>query len=174
MIQGRQLKPSTATLQDDAERFIIKAMELLHDPATRGAWSQLLATYPNDPVRSLAEAIVVLLTKMDAAARDTGIEVNDTAKLYGVAELSPQLYEIGEKTKAMKLTPDEQQLALGSAIQKYIEIEAKANRIDLKRLHAETQKSMASVDPKRRAEINASMQKMAATGKAYSARRGIK
>ncbi len=154
----------------DHEKYVVKGMELIHAEATRDSILEMLKS--GDPVGALVKTLVMILHKVDEAARVAGIEVEDAAKLLGAGELLNQLYEIGKAAKIMKLEPDELHLALAGGIQSYVKDEIAANRIDPKKLAATMKTNLSQLPEKDKAESLLVLKKIEQTGKKYAAKIG--
>ena len=154
----------------DHEKYVVKGMELIHSEATRDSIIELLKS--GDPVGALVKTLVMILHKVDEAARTAGIEVEDSAKLLGAGELLGQLYEIGKAAGIMKLEPDEIHLALAGSIQNYVKDEVAAGRIDPKKLAATMKNNLSQLPAKDKAASLLAMKKIEQTGKNYSAKMG--
>jgi len=169
MSQRIKLDPrQQAAIESQHEQYLAKGMEMIHSPQTRDSILELLRA--SDPVDALSKTLVMVLHKVDEAARSANLEVEDAAKLMGASELLTQLYEIGEAAKIMKLMPDEIHLALAAGIQNYVKDEVVAGRINPQKLAETMKKNLSLLSPKEKADSLLALKKIEQTGKEYAAR----
>lgn len=156
------MKPSlNSNLKIDYTQYLAKGMKILHSRETRDAIMPLLVG--DNPVQLVANATIVILQKIDNAARAEGIEVQDTVKLLAAGEFVSQLCEIAEAAKLFALDKDHQQLALAVAVQDYVRAEISAGRIDPVRLMAQVEQGTRKLTPQQKNEMTQSINKLQQT-----------
>lgn len=138
---------------------------MLHSPQTRDAVLSVLKG--KNPVQLVANAVVVVLQKIDNASRKAGIETQDMIKLLAAHEFVSQICEIAEAAKLFALSKDQQELALSVAVQDYVRNEISAGRIDPVRLMAQVEKGMRKLPQKQKAEVFQSINKIKQTASNY-------
>ena len=156
------MKPSQYNnIKIDYTQYLAKGMKILHSPETNGA---ILAILKGDnPVQLVANATIVVLQKIDTAARAKGIEVQDMVKLLAANEFVSQICEIAEAAKLFTLDDDHRQLALSVAVQDYVRQEIKAGRIDPARLMAQVEQGTRKLSAQQKEEMTQAMNKVQQT-----------
>ena len=162
-----QVRPSDADDREDLKKYIERAIMLIHSDETRGAILSYLKG--PDPVQKVADATVMVMQRIDDAARQSGIEVQDTIKMYGAHEILKLVVEFGEAAGYFKMGPDLQELALSVAVQDYIKHEVQSGKINAQRLQAKMQIDIRKMPPKMKAEIQASQARIQQTARKYAA-----
>ena len=165
--QQPSISPSQEPMGKDYQMFVAKGLDLISSPQTRDSIVTMLKA--GDPVTALANALVVILQKLDIAARAKGLEVADIVKLYGSHELISELSNVGKAAGIFNLDSNHIELAFSVAVQNYIKGEIAAGRIDPQKLQAQSQASAKKLDPKQRASMQEAVQRIQATAKSYSA-----
>lgn len=165
------VKPSSAEGKADLERYINRAITLIHSPETRGAILNMLTN--NDPVQRVADATVMVMQRIDAASRGAGIEVQDTIKMYGANEIVNLVVEFGNAAKKFNITPDLAELALSVAVQDYIKSEVQAGRINAQRLKAKMDIDIRNMPPKMQKEVKDSQMRVQQTARKYANGKGM-
>jgi hypothetical protein len=161
------VQPSQANVKHDFDNYVAKATTLIHSPETTGAIQNMLTGA--DPVSKVAAATVMIMQRLDAAARAAGVEVQDTVKVYGAADIVNQVAELGEAAgKFGRLPPKLIELALSVAVQDYVKGEIAAGRIDGQKLQAQMQQDMAKIPQKERQEIQAAQVRILQTARQYN------
>ena len=164
--QGQQVAPSTRPMGLDLQMYIAKGLELISSPQTRQ--SVLVMLKNGRPVEALAATLVVIMQRLDAAARKKGIETEDVVKIFGAHELAVELAKVGQAARIMNLDEDHVELALSVAVQDYIKGEVAAGRINPGKLQEKLRTGMAQLSPEKRQEAKAAIEKLQLTAKKYS------
>ena len=161
------IQASKADVREDFDRYVARATALIHSPETTGAVQNMLGG--PDPVSKIAAATVMVMQRLDSAARASNIEVQDTIKTFGAVEIVNMVIELGEAAgKFGKLDKDLSELALSVAVQDYVKGEIRAGRIDPKRLQVQMDADMRKLPPKQRKEIQASQVRLQQTARKYN------
>jgi len=162
------IQPSQAAVKEDFDKYVARATTLIHSPETTGAVQRMLAG-GKDPVSKVAAATVMIMQRLDAAARTSKIEVQDTVKVFGAAEIVNLVSELGEATGVFKkLGTELHELALSVAVQDYVKGEVKAGRIDPKKLQMQMNTDMQKAPPELRKEIEDAQIRIQQTAKKYN------
>lgn len=164
--QGRKIMPSTADYKHDYDNYINKATMLVHSPDTSPAIQNLL-TGP-DPVQKVADATVMVMQRLDSAARQAGVEVQDSVKIFGANAIVRLIVELGEAAGKFKLDESLIELALSVSVQDYVKGEISAHRIDPQKLNVAMQADIRKLPPKQRKEIQLSQQRVMVTARKYN------
>ena len=158
-------------MKGDYERYTNRAITLIHSPETSDAVLQTLQG--PDPVQKVADGVVMVMQRIDAAARDKGVEVQDSVKIFGAHEIVNLVVELGEAAGVLKLEDDLRELALSVAVQDYVKGEVAARRIDPKKLQVAVDADIRKMPPKDRKEIQASQLRIQQTARKYNGGQGI-
>lgn len=156
----------TDNAKNDYAQYLSKGMEILHSRETRGAIISLLSGNKT-PVQRVANAAVVVLQKVDGAARSKGLEIQDATKLFAAYEIVKQICEIADAARLFTLDDQHQNLALSVAVQDYVRAEIAAGRIDPARLNAQITQGMRKLTPEQRSEVDSSIKTIQQTGAKY-------
>lgn len=171
MIQPSQgIKPSTADFKADYDKYVAKATILIHTQETSDAILQTLTGA--DPVQRVADASVMVMQRLDGAARTAGIEVQDTVKIFGAKAVVDLVIELGQAAGKFKMDESLAELALSVATQDYIKAEIAAGRINAQKLKVAMEADMRKMPPKMRKDIQGSQQRIQATARKYNHGRG--
>jgi len=160
------ISPSTKPMGLDYQMFVAKGLELISGKQTRKDILVLLKS--GKPVEALANTLVVVLQKLDIAARKKGTEVHDHVKIIGSNELLQELAKIGKAARIFDLDADHIELAFSLAIQDYVKTEIQAGRIDGAKLYQTMQQNVKKMAPKDKQDMDMAMQRIAATAKKYN------
>lgn len=158
--------PSTKPMGLDYQMFVAKGLDLISGQQTRKDILVLLKA--GKPVESLANTLVVVLQKLDIAARKKGTEVHDYVKIIGANELLQELAKIAKAARIFDLDKDHLELAFSLAIQDYVKTEIQAGRIDGAKLYQTMQQNVKKMAPKDKQEMDLAIQRIAATAKKYN------
>lgn len=164
------VQPSKQPMGKDYQMYVARGLELISSQQTSASILQMLKT--GDPMNALARTLVVIMQKLDAAARQKGIDIPDMVKIYGSHELLQALVEVGQAAKILNIDKDVVELAYSVAVQNYIKSEINGGRINPAKLHMQTQSSMKKIPPQKQHEIQATVQRIQETAKRYSASQG--
>jgi hypothetical protein len=165
----RATKPSTKPQTMDLQMYIAKGLELMSSQQTRESMLVVLKGIgPGKPVEKLANALVVLLQKLDASARKTGVEVLDSVKVIGAHELIQDLAKTAAAANIFTLDDDHIELAYSVAVQDYVKAEVKAGRINPGKLMAQMQSSVRKMPPKEKQEMAMALKRIQATAAKYN------
>ena len=166
------VQASQANVKHDFAAYVSRATTLIHAPETTGAIQGMLAG--PDPVSKVAAATVMVMQRLDAAARTAGIEVQDAIKVFGAVEVVNMVAELGEAAGKMPvLNQHLKELALSVAVQDYVKGEVKAGRIDPQRLQVAMQADIRQLPPKQRKEIQDAQIRIQQTARAYNGGAGM-
>ena len=160
-----QVSPSQQPMGKDYQMYVAKGLEIISSTQTRDSIVTLLKSA--DPVSALANTLVVVIQKLDMAARSKGTEVADFVKISGAHELINRLNDIMTAAKIASLDKNHIELAFSLAVQDYMRGEIKAGRINPAKLQQQQQMAMQKMKPKQRQEIQESLTRIQATAKAY-------
>ena len=161
------IQASKADVKADFDRYVARATTLIHAPETTGAVQNMLAG--PDPVSKIAAATVMIMQRLDAAARAQKIEVQDTIKTFAAVEIIGMIEELGVASgKFAKLSKELHELAVSVAVQDYVKGEVKAGRIDAKRLQVQMDADMRKLPAKQRKEIQDSQIRIQMTARKYN------
>lgn len=166
-----KIKASSSGDKEDLERYINRAILLIHSPETRQAVLAMLGG--ENPVQTVADATVMVMQRIDTASRQAGIEVQDTVKMYGAHEIVNLVVEFGNAARKFKLTPDLAELALSVSVQDYVKQEVQAGRINADRLKAKMAADIRKASPKVKKEIQASQTRIQQTARKYDSGKGL-
>ena len=164
---GPTVQPSTANVKHDFDTYVSKATVLIHSPETTGAIQNMLTG--RDPVSKVAAATVMIMQRLDSAARAAQVEVQDTVKVFGAVDIVNMVAELGEAAGKFPKFPQKLiELALSVSVQDYVKAEISAGRINGQKLQAQMQADMAKVPAKERQEIQAAQVRILQTAKQYN------
>jgi hypothetical protein len=105
--------------QAQYDRFVNNGMELMNSEKTM---PQLLKTLEGDgdPVEGLANALFMIVSRLDDSASGAGAEISGDVKMHaGQDEFLPHLVELAEAAGVHGYTPEEQEAALFKALDLY-------------------------------------------------------
>lgn len=160
------ITPSKKPMGLDYQMFVAKGLQLISSPETRNSMLTLLKG--GDPVNALARALVVILQKMDSAARAKGTEISDLVKMYGAHDLIVELERVAEAANIFNLDKDHVELAFSAAVQNYIKGEIQAGRINPNKLMMQTKAGLNKMKPEERQKVMQSMQRLQQTAQRYN------
>lgn len=160
------IKPSQANLKDDYAQYINRASQLIYAPQMRDAIIKMLQS--GRPVEQVAAATVMVMQRIDAAARTTGNEIQDAVRIAAANEIVGLIIEIGEVAKILdKLDADLKELALSATVQKYIDEEIRSGRMNRQKVAIAIQRDIRNMPPKARRAMLDSMKRVQQTGRKY-------
>lgn len=160
------IQPSQQKFKDELDKYNAKATVLVHSKETRKAVLSMLKG--KDPVQRVANATVTVMQRIDDAARKSGVEVQDTVKIFGAHEIVEMIIEFGSAAKIFTMDKDLAELALSVSVQDYINSEVKAGRIHAQKLNVALQADIRKLPPKTRKEMQMSQTRIAQTAKKYN------
>lgn len=169
--QTQSIRTSSRGQKEDYEDWVSIAMDILHSKQTRGDVHTMIKAGAEDPVRTTANILLLILHKLDNTTRSAGQEVDDAIKLLALSEMVNQVAEIAEALGAFTIDEDHQSLALSIAVQDYVKGEVSAGRINPVKLQAQIATSVGKMPPEERMAMEKSIQKIAQLSKAYAARK---
>lgn len=140
-----QLKPSQSSPQDDIQKYVTKATILIHSKETTKKIQAALIL--PDPVQQIANLTVMIIQRIDSAARQQGVETQDNVKLAAAKAIIGLLCELAQAMKKFTLSQDLKTLALATAMQDYYKGEIKAGRIDPIKLKQSKGRAIQSMPP---------------------------
>ena len=143
--QGETLTASNDVTKD-IQKYITKATLLIHSPETSKKIQKMLSQ-PN-PVLQIANLTVMILQRIDAAARASGTEPQDIVKIAAAQAIVGLLCEMGDAMHKFKLNKAFKVLALTAAIEAYYKGEIQAKRIDPAKLKQTAGNNIKMMDPK--------------------------
>lgn len=154
-------------VRKDYDKYLAKATMLIHAPETTGAIQNMLGG--GDPVKKIVAATVMIMQRLDGVARASGLEVQDTVKVFAASEIINMIAELGEAAgKFKKLSTRLHELALAAAVQDYVKGEIRAGRIDPKRLQAEMDANLRKLPADQRKEIADAQIRIQQTARQYN------
>jgi hypothetical protein len=164
----RATKPSTKPQTMDLQMYIAKGLELMSSKQTAQSMLVILKGIgPGKPVEKLANALVVLLQKLDAGARQTGVEVLDSVKVIGANDLIRELAKTAAAANIFHLDENHIELAYSVAVQDYVKSEVKAGRVNPGKLLATMQERVKKMPPKEKQEMAMALKRIQATAANY-------
>jgi hypothetical protein len=124
-------------IQEDSMKFVNKGTMMIHSEQSRDQILEMIGSGQN-PLESVADATVMVVQRVDEAARQAGEEVHDMVKLQAAIDLTEQIAEVGAASgKIPELSPEQLNTSLSVGIQKFLQGEIEAGRIDPEGLKAE-------------------------------------
>jgi len=159
-----------ANYKRDFEQYVAKAMTLIHAKETRDSVVSMLEG--DNPVQRVANATVMIMQRLDAAARDAGVEVQDSIKVFGANEIISMVAEVAEASGKAKLDERLLELALSVAVQDYVKAEIAAKRINAQQLKVAIEADLRKLPPKQRKEIQQSQIRIQQTARQYNEGKG--
>jgi BMFP domain-containing protein YqiC len=137
--------------QKDANNYIVHAIKSIHSEAREDILKGLSM---GEPIESLADMTVNVLSRLDTSARENGREPSDSVKTAVATVIMGELNNLAKVAGVFDLSPEEQQASFSVAVQKYIDGEAEAGRIDKNKLATEATQSISRMPPEAREEID--------------------
>lgn len=165
------IQPSKADIKQDLEKYVNKAMILIHAPETRDAVLKSLGG--EDPVQRLASTAVMIMQKIDSAGRDAGIEVQDSVKVIGAHQIVDMINEVATAAGLFNLNQDLSHLALSVTVQDYVKAEVAAKRIDSQKLKVAMERDLRTLPPKIRKEAQQSPARLQQIARKYNHGKGL-
>lgn len=162
---------SQADVREDYKKYVAKGMTLMYSPQTRESILNLLKG--DDPVQRVADAVVMIMQRIDTATRKANIEVKDSIKVLAAHEFVNQVVEYGNTAGIFKLNKELAELALSVTVQDYVKSETQAGRINPKNLQVAIQADMRKMPPKERKEALASSSRIQQTARKYNHGKGM-
>lgn len=144
--QDPQVKVSQQTLNNDLHQYIAKGLQIISSPDTRDSIVTILKN--GDPVSALANALVIVVQKLDMASRKKGVEVADFVKLLGATELLKALTNVMKNAGIADLDKKHQALAMALAMQNYQRAEIAAGRTNPAKLEQQQNLMRSKLSPK--------------------------
>ena len=164
------ISPSQQPMGKDLQMYVAKGLDVISSPQTRQSIQILLKQ--GDPVSALANTLMVVIQKLDIAARAKGTEVADYVKMKGLEQLLNDLYDVMLHAGIAKLTEDQKILSASICVQNYMQGEIKAGRINPAKLQMQQRAAMAKLSPEKKKAIQDSIDKIQQTAKAYNGGQG--
>ena len=164
-------KPSQDDFKNEYTQYVTKATVLIHAPETRDSILNMIGGA--DPVQSIANASVMVMQRLDLAARNAGIELQDTVRIFGANQVVHMIAEVGDAAGKFKLPERLLELALSVATQDYVKGEIAAHRIDPKKLGIALQNDMRQLPPNQRKQIQLSQIRIKETAMKYNHGKGL-
>ena len=108
----------TAEEQEQYNLFVTNGMKILHNMSSS---KQLVEVIRGDgnPVQGLANALVLIVTKVEDSAKKGGQELTGDVLLHGGTELLEQIVEVAEAAGIHKFTEKQMESALYIAMDQY-------------------------------------------------------
>ena len=159
-------------IQNDYRSVLAKGMKLIHGKDTRENLLRAIST--DNPVDSVANITVTIMARIGQALRQARKTVSDEVKAIAANNLMGQILEVGEASGTVQLDDDEKELAFSLAINKYMDGEIKAGRMDPKILAEETGRSVANMDEAQRKQIDEQLNRINDTAMASNDKYGFK
>ena len=167
----QQIKPSHGKPNLDLESYIAKATKLIHTDPSR---STILQSLPGkDPVQKIADMAVVIMQRIDAMARQSGIEILDTVKMAAMNQIVRMLVEVAAAARYFVLSEDLITLAVAVTAQDYTNAEIGAKRIDRVKLFATVNEAVRASSPKDRKAIMLEQSRIPKIAKQYNFGKGL-
>jgi hypothetical protein len=163
---------SKKALEMDYRRFIAKGMKLIHGKDTRE--NILKSLQIDNPIEAVSNIVTAVINRVDTAIRNSGQRTPDEVKAVAANNLLGQIFEIGEASGTVKLDDDEKELAYSLSIQKYLDLEVKAGRIDPQALAEENGRSISEMNEDQRVQVNDQMERINRTAMAAEDKYGFK
>lgn len=163
---------SKEAIKNDYRTIVAKGMKLIHKKEARE--NMLKALSVNNPVESVANVTQHVIARIDKALRSAGRKVSDEVKALAANNIMGQILEVGEASGVVQLDENEKELAFSMAINKYLNAEIKAGRIDPKMLSEETGRSVANMSTEQRSQIDEQLQRINGTAQLVEEKYGFK
>jgi hypothetical protein len=168
-----QIAPSQAKYKDDYDTYVDKATILIHSPQTRELFLKSLGI-TKDPVQTVADLTVQIMRRVDSAAREHGIEVQDGVKAVAAHTIVDLVCELADAARLFTLKPILLKLTLSVVVQQYMQQEIKAGRIkNPKMLLAAMYNDMRNLDPKQRKAAQVMLKELPTVAKKYNHGKGM-
>ena len=168
--QQQGIAPSQQPMPDDYALFVSRGLEMISAEQTKDGILTMLRA--KDPVQSLADTLIVIIHKLDDAARQKGVEVQDSIKILGAHELINELAKVAKAANIFDLDKDHIELAFSVAVQDYVREEVQAGRINPGKLQAQMQSGVNKMGTKEREEMQAAQERIQKTARGYNGGQG--
>jgi hypothetical protein len=166
-----QIVPSKADFMHDYNQYVDKATILIHAPETRDSVIAMLDG--PDPVQQVANATLLVTQRLDMAARQSGIEVEDGVKMYGANQIVRLICEVAAAAGKFNLPEPLIKLAFTVACQDYINGEIAAGRINRQQLRVQVLADIRQMPPKLRKQVQQAPAEIQQTARLYNHGKGI-
>ena len=163
---------SKGAIEREYRAMVAKGTKLIHGKKTRE--NLLRALQSDNPVEAVSSLTVTIVSRVDQAFRKINKDVSDEVKAIAANNLMGQILEVGEASGTVVLEEDEKELAFSLAINKYMDQEIKAGRIDKDMLAEETGRSVANMDPEQRKTLNSQLERINSTAEKSNERYAFK
>lgn len=132
--------PSNVTPEEQAQydQFVGNGMKMLYN---KDAGAQIFETLRGDgnPVEGLANALVMLVIRLQDSAEKEGQQISPDAMFHGATELLGLMAEIAEKAGIHKFTDKDKENALYLALDQYRSTRQQQGRLPEDQLKADMQ-----------------------------------
>lgn len=152
-------------IKADVKKYLDWATILLHAPETTESIQNTLSK--KNPVMQVASVTVLLMKRIDDAAREKGTEISDQVRAVSVPVIIGLVCELAEAAKLFTLTPEFKQLALTIAIRNYFKGEINAGRVDPGKLKQALVSTMKKGGPEKLKQAQAFSSKLPAISEQY-------
>lgn len=116
--QSKQGLPPNFDAQ--VKQFLVNGMKLLHSPEMRENTEAMLSQQ-KDPVVGLKDVALNIINVIEDKARQKNININPLVVAKAGPEIFAQIAEIGEESGILVADEKQKTVALGAAVQEYIE-----------------------------------------------------
>lgn len=172
MIPSRPVTPSSSDIKSDLQKYVNKATLFIHAPENTPNIVKMLSG--DNPVQKVASASVFVMQMVDKNSRESGIEVQDTVKVFGAHEIVNLIAELGETARKIpKLDQKLGELTLSVAVQDYVKSEVAAGRINPQKLKVAMDADIRKLPPKTRKEIQDAHIRIQQTSRQYNNGKGL-
>ncbi len=118
MLEGEGQSNVPPEEQAQYDQFVKNGMHLMYDEKTTDQLLQNVSSNES-PVEGLANALVVIVSKLDDSAEQAGQEISGDVKMHGGQELLEQLAELVEEAGIHEYTPEEMESAFLLSVDMY-------------------------------------------------------
>lgn len=162
---------SKKAIEHDYRSILAKGMKLIHGRGSRE--NMLRALSSSNPIDAISNVTVAVISRIDAAMEQAGKKISDEVKVLAANNIMGQIIEVGEASGVVELDDQERELAFSTAINRYLDNEIKAGRIDRKTLSEEAGRSVANMSEDQRQQIHEQLERINQTAESSQSKYGI-
>jgi hypothetical protein len=135
---------SEKAITDDARKFVAKGSKLIY--SNQGTDAIVQALQGPNPVEAIASITLSVVKRVEQAIEQSGAQVEDPVKAVAAASLMGQILEIGEASGVAFLDDGEKEVAFTDMVNRYIQDEINAGRIDREKLAESAGRGVSKMD----------------------------
>jgi hypothetical protein len=141
--------------------FVSNGMELLY---SEQVMPQVLEAIKGDdnPVEGLANALAMIVLRLDESAGEAGQEVSGDVKFHGATELLEQMAELAEEAGIHEFSEEDMEAALYQAMDVYRSVQGEQGKLPTEDLSQDMQELMALNESGRMDEVFPGLDEFAA------------